>query len=232
MTKIARFVKLDIITARPFVNIKLLIGTGAVSALLLALCCGGRFCPLIISSFMVLSMPIVRAPFEASAKNSLNTMYSSLGIKRSAVVLGRYVFTLGSMLVFCIVGIGLNLGVVAIFRLCICHIDFLLIMALFAYLMFTLGFAISIPYFFKHSYTKGNIFANLPILWVIPMIIVFHNWGEGGHTALRNILQNIAGTREMAIASPVFIALAVAVWIVVMAISFTLSLRIYSKRDF
>ena len=232
MTKIAQFVKLDIVTAMPFVNIKLLIGIMVISAFLLALCCGGRFCSLIISAFMVLSMPIVRAPFEASAKNSLNALYSSLGIKRSTVVLGRYIFTLASMLAFCIVGIGLNLGIVAIFQPCICHIDFLFIMALFAYLMFTLGFAISIPYFFKHSYTKGKFFANLPIFLVIPMVVIFHDWGEGGHIVLRNVSQNIAGTREIVIASPVLIALAIAVWIVVMAISFTLSLRIYTKRDF
>jgi len=224
MTKIARFVKLDIVTAIPFMGLKFSIGFLVLSVIIGFICCRGyAVCSTFIIVFTMLSIHFVGLPFAAGAKNNLYAMYSLLGIKRRTVVLGRYIFTLVSILVFCIVGIGLSIGLAAIHQAPIAlGMVSVLIKSALAFLGFSMGQAILIPYFFKHNYIKGSFITSVPMFMALPMMSFYYG-----------VLEVLPNAREFIATNPIIIvAPAFAVWVAAMAISFVLSLRVYTKRDF
>lgn len=87
MKELINFIKLDLITIKPYLSDKrLLIYLG----LALALPYMNEDPLSAISLILIFTMMITTYPFAISDQNHLELLYTSLGVKRKHVVLGRY----------------------------------------------------------------------------------------------------------------------------------------------
>ena len=181
-----------------------------------------------ISVFLSLGFSV--NPFAVEEKGALNNLYLTLAVNRKSIVLGRY--ALSSLMLFGGIIMGLILMPLAnTISLSKWYVGFEGYMALitFSYLLYSLLNLIMFPVLFGIGYLRGKIGGfYLPTLFFCVLCGVYTSLsalpGNGGMTigfisyASQNMLLISGGMTVVATA--------------LLLASYTLSLHLYSKRDF
>ncbi len=105
MKHIIDFVKLDLITIKPYVTLKnfLIFGLSAVFMIY-----GTKTSTNALGILMGFGTLYVTYPFAVGEKNGIDCLYTFLGIKRDIVVIGRYFYAFFIDIAFCLFGLILT----------------------------------------------------------------------------------------------------------------------------
>lgn len=219
-----RITKLDFQTIKPYATAKTLFAMLFVLAIFAFLTDSGAMG---ICMLMAMCSFYVSYPFAVGEQNGIDTLYATLPVARSRVVTGRYLFAFCTTLLSGVVAYGL-LGVITMLRGLAFDWAQNGVVTIAAFVVFTLIQAIQVPLFFRYGYARSKMLAYLPFAG-IPVIVLL------GSELLKNETYHQFALRAMdlAAANPaVSIAAGVALWLVLMALSLTISQHVYSKRDF
>jgi hypothetical protein len=223
MNKLTSFIRLDFFTVKPYFTAKnLLIYTAVV--LFLTIMSADFSAGLSIG--MMLATMHTGYPFVVGEKSNMDALYVTLSLERKTVVLGRYIFTL--LFNICFVLAVSAVSLVGMLASSIFRSGFhgaasggvlLLMPALFMAMQ-----AIQLPMYFKLGYAKAKFMSLVPFFALMV-----------GYMALAGFLGGIAGLSDAfgKIFSGGFAYLAVgAAFLVIVFISYVLSLAFYRKREF
>ena len=223
MSKILAFVKLDLITIKPYLTIKnLIVFTALAFIMVFSTGTSGSA----IGILMVLGALYVSYPFAVGEKNGIDALYATLPLSRGTVVLGRYLFALLVNICAGLLAIILPLAVMLAMQKDI-NVREALIITSVVFIIFSVLQAFQLPIYFKLGYAKAKFATYVPFVG-FPLVVL------GFTTLLKNI----------GIAPPTFILewfganpaiaflLGAAVWFAIMVVSYKLSLAFYRKRDF
>lgn len=224
MNKTMNFIRLDLITIKPYLTIKNLIIFIAL-ALIMIISSGQSVSG--IGIIMVYSAMYVTYPFAVGEKNDIDALYNTLSIKRSTVVLGRYLFALvvdicSGVFTYCLSYVLMTM----------LHKDFkaweTLLITFVMFLVYSVLQAVQLPIFFKLGYTRAKFFAYLPFVGLPLAVLIFTNLLKDTIT-----IEQVAHILEWFTTNPQIAALFGAIiWLGLMAISYQISLSYYNKRDF
>ena len=224
MNKAISFVKLDIITVKPYMTLKNLI---ILICLPVFLMWANNSIPFAAGIIMVFGALFISYPFAVGEKNGIDALYATLSIARNTVVLGRYLFAL--TLNLCTGTLGF---ILAYLSSAVLKIDFqigetvLIILVLFA--AYSIVHAFQLPIYFKLGYTKAKFSAYIPLM-VLPLMMI----------TISSLIQNSDVTATLSAIpawidknSLLFLTACVLLWIALEIISYRVSLAYYRKRDF
>jgi len=224
MNKAMSFIRLDFITVKPYLTLKNLIIFFGVTLYMTIVSSNATGAIGILMAFAAL---YASYPFAIGEKSSIDVLYTTLSIKRDTVVLGRYLFALSLDLFAGLFALTLSFVVLTIMQKGFSLIESLLtVFALF--FVFSIIQAVQLPIYFKLSYTKAKFLAYLPFLVLPLMILSFTNFLSDIFSA-----EWINGLLDWFSANTLATALAVGgIWLVIMGVSYKISLSFYRKRDF
>lgn len=231
MNKLQSFVRLDFMTVKPYLTVKNLLLFAATALILTAMYSD-------ISSGMGVGMLIgtllVGYPFAAGEKCNLDALYPTLSVGRKTVVLGRYVFSL----VFNLCAVLFSIALAAAAMLAV-HafgwgfgtepgtgnpLDAALVLSA---VMIVIQ-AIQLPMYFRLGYTKARTLAIVPFAAMMAGYLAFAVTSSG--------LLELGTADALALAklleTGLVIPAAVAAVLLIVTISYLLSLRFYRKREF
>jgi|GEM_PF-104256 len=120
---------------------------------------------------MVISTPIAGQYFSLYEKNNLEKLYGVLPLRKSEVVIGRYLYAL------CIVAINGIIAAIVAYSVCIFtnkgmnSLEFLTYLSV-GFLYACLMTAVIFPLYFKFSFSKVYIFSNLPFYLIFVILFV------------------------------------------------------------
>ena len=219
MNKLLSFVKLDIITIKPYFTWKTLLIMLAVTV---SLSFNESQNGLIIGFIMVLALTFSSYPFAVGEKNGIDALYATLPVKRNCVVLGRYLFALildiAIGLLAVIISASLQLIMKNTFNLK--ESFFIMLILLVSYSIFQ---AIQLPIYFKLGYAKAKLLAYLPVL-VFPLLVL-----STASFFKESIISLFIWVMENQMLTAIISA---ALWAVIVIISYKISLKFYMKRSF
>ncbi|MDV0446579.1 hypothetical protein MsAg5_04240 [Methanosarcinaceae archaeon Ag5] len=219
MNKILSVARLDFYTIKPYQ--KSLFGMVLIWLVLFLVF---RSIGMIAAILMISLTLFATYPFSIGERYGLDTLYSTLSVKRKHVVIGRYAFAFLIELIGTIV--VLILAVLPIFNAWedITISEFLVVICIL-YAICALVIAAQYPIFFKYGYTKSKLFAYLPLMLIflastsIPLLIEFSNLDPA-------TLFDIAASNIYLIGIGF-----VVVGLVLQVLSCLLSCKLYEKRD-
>lgn len=224
MSKTLSFVRLDFITVKPYLTIKNLL---LFITMALIMTIGTDTSASAIGFLMVYAAIYVSYPFAVGEKNGIDALYATLSIKRSTVVLGRYLFAL-------IVDVcaGLLAYVFTFLVMIVMQKNFnaeeSFIVLLVVFLIYSVIQAVQLPIFFKLGYAKAKFLSYLPFIGLSLLIMISTNFTKD--VALINQLIKCFG---WFVANPIMAVLCgVVIWLVIMVISYQAACNHYNKRDF
>lgn len=221
MNKTFSFVALDFRLIKPYrISILLLLILGIVM--------GGwaKSVSTLSSYFMVSLMLIVSYPFSISDKNGLDTLYSTLALKRKTVVIGRYLFVLILEVIFIILAFICSLALSIVTKTEFILSEMLFILSMLS-CIFSLVIAIQYPIYFKYGYNKAKILSLVPLFIVflaiiqLPTLAKLFNFNFSWDTIITIIMKNTF----LIYIVPVVLGL------ILLAFSCSMSCKIYTKRD-
>jgi hypothetical protein len=233
MGKLKSFVRLDFLTVKPYFTIKNML-IYAVVAIFFTLATRD-ITPCLFVGF-ILSTMFIGYPFAVGEKSNMDALYTTLSICKSTVVLGRYVFTLALNLYVILISFVLAVVVLLAAQL----VDFytgtvalsvfvfsgaeekLWMTALLAAAFITIQ-AIQLPIYFRHGYTKAKFFSLIPFVAIMAGYIVY---------IFVNSISGIYGASAYAINSGTALIAIVANLLLIVYVSYRLSLSFYKKREF
>ncbi|MCL2164526.1 MAG: ABC-2 transporter permease [Oscillospiraceae bacterium] len=224
MNKTLSFVRLDFITVKPYLTLKnLIIFVGAAVFMILT----NYGASSSIGILMVLAALYASYPFALGEKSNIDVLYATLSIKRKIVVLGRYLFALTLD-----ISSGLFAYIISFVLLTALQRNFnsieTLVTVFVLFLLFSIIQAIQLPIYFKLGYMKAKLLAYLPFFALPLVIMLFSNFSKDFFA-----IEWVVGLLEWFAANLAVTALVgVVVWLVIMALSYRVSLSFYSKRDF
>ena len=224
MNRALSFVRLDFITVKPYFTLKNLFIFSAV-ALLMIIISGASASAIAILMFYAALYAIY--PFAVGEQNGIDALYTTLSIKRSTVVLGRYLFAL--LVDVCA---GLLAYIFSFAVLTIMQKDFnaleSLIVTLILLLLYSIIQAVQLPLYFKLGYAKAKFLAYLPFIGLAFIALAITNFLKDSFS-----LSQISDFLGWFTANPLTAVLCgLAVWLGIMVISYQTSLSHYLKRDF
>ncbi len=224
MRKALSFIRLDLLTIRPYLTVKnlmLFIGIALVMHVSSGTNAGA------IGIFMGYAALYVSYPFAVGEQNGIDALYVTLSIGRNTVVLGRYLFALIVDLCSALLSFVLAFAVsVALKR------DFGALQSLLTTCVILLAYSalqsIQLPIFFKLGYTRAKLLAYLPFV-VLPLaVILFSSLFKGAFA-----VERAAYFFGWLAANPLMAAvLGGVLWTGMMLASYKTSLFYYGKRDF
>jgi hypothetical protein len=224
MADLFAFVRLDMMTIKPYMSWKnclLLMAAGALLAY-------GGSPTVTISMLMAVAAIYATYPFAVGEKSNMDVLYATLSIGRQTVVLGRYVFALS--LTICTGAFVFVLSVLVAGIKGEAVFDSGALEALFvAFMMFVVcGIvqAIQLPVFFKWGYTKARTASllSLGILAASAGAALGINDGDARKLfPLLDALESMPGAA---------IGIILIGFIALLAISYGLSMAFYKKREF
>lgn len=215
---IIKVLKLDLLSVRPYLTIKNLI-------ILTAL--GTFYGVLSKNSFTVLAIAQMFAmlfsgyPFLVGEESGIDPLYKLFGIKSKDVVIGRYLLAAIFVGVMLIVGVMLALIIAKIWPMENGRQGLLLATLVTGAVSLFIIF-IEYPIYFKHGYKKGKTLAMIPFLIVGIAGLIGTFFGEQFKTVLHMVFMN----------KTVSAMVALVIWAFVLLLSFQLSKKFYSERDF
>lgn len=215
---IMKVLKLDLLSVRPYMTIKNLIILTGLATLYGALS---------KNSFTVLFMAQMFAilfsgyPFMVGEEAGIDPLYKLFGINSKDVVIGRYLLATFFVGVMLIVGVVLALIIAIIWPMAnVCQSLLLTAPITGATSLFIIF--IEYPIYFKYGYKKGKTLAMIPFLLVGIVALSATFLGEQFKTVLHMVIMNKAVSAMVALV----------IWAVVLFLSFQLSNKVYSERDF
>ncbi len=232
MNKVFAFMKLDLITVKPFFTFKNLLPLLFVAVFLNLTSGGGG----IITAFMVVFFVVIFAsyPFAVGEQNGIDALYCTLSVSREHVVGGRYLYVLcldvlGAAAAFALVVAIRALGPLTGDLLSIdpLNIGGQLIALVTVVFALSIVQAFQLPAYFKLGYSKAKLLAYLPFVLFSAIVGAATFIFEDGFEDTINAAGEFLG---MYTVSAVLIMLGV--WLGAMFISYLLSLRFYKRREF
>lgn len=223
MTKTLAFLRLDLLTIKPYLTLKNLI-IFLLIAVFISLYT--RSSGSVIGIFMAMGALYVSYPFAVGEQNGIDTLYATLTLNRNNVVSGRYVFALFVDVMAGLLAFVASFGVLAVMNI---RFDPLEALAVFigTFLIFSFIQAFQLPIYFKLGYARAKILAYLPFMGVFLFITLMGVFYQGS-----NLSQLLTAVSEWVAANPFLLAfILIAVWCVIMGLSYRLSLRFYQNRD-
>jgi len=224
MNKALSFVHLDFITIKSYLTLKNLIIFAAVASIIsISLGTSGSA----IGILMVYAAFYVGYPFAVGEKNGIDALYTTLSIKRSTVVLGRYLFALFVDLCSGLFAFTFTFATLTIMQRDFNALESLMVL-LIMFLIYSILQAIQLPIFFKLGYTKAKFLAYLPFIGLPLITLAFSNF-------LKNLisLKQIDDFFQWFAANPLIaVLIGIILWFGIMIISYKISLFYYNKRDF
>lgn len=169
---------------------------------------------------------IISYPFQVAEKNKLDTLYGTLPIKRNSIVFGRYLFAVGFLVVGLLIAF---IGYIIITLVFGKALDFT-VLSLMICLIITVALlvvSIQYPILFKYGFTKGRIWAYVPLFIIFGLVALLpianstFNWGLTLAGVFGFFITNAAIT----------CVLIITIGVVALAASCYLSNRIYAKKD-
>ncbi len=140
---------------------------------------------------MVISTPIAGQCFSVYEKNNLEKLYGVLPLKKSEVVIGRYLYALCIVVINGIIAATVAYSVSIFTNRGMNSLEFLTYMSV-GFLYACLMTAVIFPLYFKFSFSKVYIFSNLPFYLIFILLFVL--------TRKTNVLEQ-AGTAAQVSAS-------------------------------
>lgn len=225
MTKLKETVHLDFVTVKPYFTIKNLLIFSAVALFLTTM---SHNISSGIGVGMMIATLFIGYPFALSEKSNLDALYTTLSVKRTTVVQGRYIFTLllnlcAVLFSFVLATLGLLIAKAAGFSTGIGgngYVETVLILAA----IFLLIQAIQLPVFFKLGYTKAKILSIVPFAVLMAGYMAFMTL-RNVSASLPELLDGLSGGGLM---MPLLLVMIVAIVIT----SYGLSVSFYKKREF
>lgn len=221
MIKAINVAKFDFLTVKPYTKMFfVLLAVGIIVGL------GNKNSYMVPPMFMIWASFFVSYPFSIGERNSIENLLGTFALKRKDIVAGRYIFSL--------------LGVSAAILFAIAKVYFLslffnrsvelkplLFVTSFGFLMFSLVVSFQIPMYFKIGYTKAKFLTFLPLLvigFLVPMLALIPP-----ESIIGKFLKNFGKLVEerQTLACMLFLCGA----LIVMLISYYVSIRIYEKKD-
>ena len=215
MSNIWKSVKLDFSLVRPYV--KTICFTIALPAAFAAI---NRSLMTGISFAMCFTAMISRSLFSITEKNDMERFYDILPIRKSELVIGRYVFiiSLGILaLIFSLITHPIILSrlgeTVSVFDIAVA--------AVFGIFLFSLYTVFLIPGYYKYGSIKGRVFMYIPVAGFLATLFFVTKIPAGNSGLLITVLS-----------SPVMLVLLAAVFVVIMyVISILISVKVVQGKE-
>ena len=228
MNKLSAFVRLDVVTIKPYLTAKNLLTYLAI-ALFIAISSGSATAVATVG--MMFGMMFSTYPFSLGEKSGLDALYAVLSLNRRAVVLGRYLFAL--VLDVCIV---LLMNVLAL--VCVPIGGLLAQSATYGVtagelMWMSMGIAavllviqaVQLPIYFRHGYSKGRFLSMIPFMVLMTASLAVSSLLEEG--ARERVAQLVSSLSNGWLVAGAALALGLMTYI-----SYRLSLAAYAKREF
>jgi len=215
MNKYLNFIKLDILTIKPYLGIKYIALYVALSAFI-----GINSDSTVgVGSMMgLISINYISSVFAVSEKNQLDTLYNILGIHRQHVVLGRQLFIHSFTLATAVFAYLLLFALSLIQQIPFNFLESLKLTVLL-YLAFTFLSAIQLPIYFKWGAIKSKLMTLIP-LFAVPAL------GAGIYRILTQAqISWLLGHQG------VLIAVGLAIWFLVQVLAHLLALKFYQAKE-
>jgi len=216
------FVRLDLITIKPYLTIKNFLIFG-ISALFVVY--GTKTSVTALGILMGFGTLYITYPFAVGEKNGIDSLYVFLGINRNTVVIGRYVYALIINLAFCLFALVITLAVSFIMRYPFSFIDNILILIIL-FFFFSFSQFFQIPIYFKLGFSKARLLAYVPFL-IIPLVVVFV--GQLYPLFMDKLDSFLIWITNNPI---IIVGLVLIFWFTSLFISIHLSQKFYQKREF
>lgn len=216
------FVRLDLITIKPYLTLKNFLIFG-VSALFVVY--GTKTSVTALGILMGFGTLYITYPFAVGEKNGIDSLYVFLGIDRNTVVIGRYVYALIINLAFCLFALVITLAVSLIMRYPFSFTDNILILIIL-FFFFSFSQFFQIPIYFKLGFSKARLLAYVPFL-IIPLIVVFV--GQLYPLFMDKLDSFLIWITDKPI---IIVGLLLVFWLTSLYISVHLSQKFYQKREF
>jgi len=228
MDKIKSFAKLDYMTIKPYLSKKNLLIFGCIMVFLTAMS-GNVGSGLGVG--MMMGTIYLGYPFALGEKNNMDALYTTLSVDQKTVVEGRYVF----MFLFNLISIISALVIATVTLFIAGKLDFAAngVETLIAVAMIAALFAIiqlfQLPVYFKYGYSKAKLLTFLPFAAIMVgyfLISGFANQLLGDMQLLVNI-GNFLATNQIMILVLIIVVICLAIFV-----SFKVSVKVYSRREF
>lgn len=191
----------------------------------------GFYSPLLvipISVFLFLSFSV--NPFAVEEKGELNNLYLTLPVRRKSIVAGRYLLSI--IMLLCGIAIGSLLMPLAnrlsVSKWFIGIEGFMVVIAL-SYLLYAILNLFMFPVLFRLGYNKGKFWGFfLPVVFFSLLLGMYSTitYLPGNKTLTLDILVFASENLLMVVGSIVVLAT------ILLILSYMISLKLYSKRDF
>lgn len=210
--------KLDLLSIRPYLTLKnllILIGLSIIYAGLsknpiMAIAVSQMFA-LIFSAY----------PFMVGEEAGIDPLYKIFSIEPKDVVKGRYLIAAAFVALALIFGTVLSLIISGIYSIGGVF-EILSLTVPITFLVVTLIIFLEYPIYFKYGYIKGKTLASIPLMLLGIAFTVSTFFSEFVKVSLEFFVVN----------KEICIILLVSIWIAALLISYKLSNRVYSERDF
>lgn len=156
--------------------------------------------------------------FIIQEKNNLNRLYGSVSVELKDIVLGRYIFAFSNYVISLVTVIAVSL-IVSLFRNTFIDISNILLGFSLSLLIFSTITGIQIPLFFKLGYTKAKMWAVVPFLVVMLLVII-----PSFITVLSTFVQSVMSNQSLVIAVGIVSSCAIQL------ISYKIAVIAYRKR--
>jgi len=224
MNKMLSFVRLDYITVKPYLTLKNLL-IFLVVALIMITSSGSSVSA--IAMLMVYATLYVSYPFAVGEKNGIDALYVTLSIKRSTVVLGRYVFALIVDVFAGLLAFSFSFVVLTVMQKEFNVLESGVVM-LVMFLLYIIIQATQLPIYFKLGYAKAKLLAYMPFVGLFLITLLVTNLLKD-----RFSLPQIISFFGWFAANPLMAVLLVFLILVgIIVVSYRTSLKYYNKRDF
>jgi hypothetical protein len=228
------FVRLDFITVKAQLNVKILLAV-AVALLPLIALLGDSMVGIGVGA--ILAVSFMGYPFMVGEKSGMDAFYATLSLRRETVVTGRYLFVfvlnIGAVL-FMLVLMLLGLLVVEIIDMFVVRegmppsVEGMIRVYIPIIAAFVIIQMIQLPLLFKFGYTKARFLILIPLVILIAagtagtMVMLTSDVPEGVFTLLAQLADNGA----------LLVLSLVAILSLLVFASYRLSLSFYRKREF
>lgn len=210
--------KLDLLSIRPYLTLKNLIILIGLSVIYAAL---SKNPVTVITITQMFALLFSGYPFMVGEEAGIDPLYKIFSIESKDVVKGRYLVSTLFVGLMLIAGIILSLiisclySIVGIYKL-------LLLVVPITFLVTTLIIFMEYPIYFKYGYLKGKTLASIPFL-LIGIVVLFSTFFANPMKMILNlfIMNKVIG-----------IGILFVIWVITLMVSYKLSNRFYSKRDF
>jgi hypothetical protein len=220
MSKTLSFVRIDWKTVKPYFTGKTLWIYFSIMAVFAFT--SSSPAPFVVGTGSILGYMYTSYPFAVGSKSNMDALYVTLGLKRSNVVVGRYIFSwlteLSCALASLCMSVLVNLITGKPLEL---QIALIMVGILFPVIVIMQSF--QLPIYFKLGYTKGAVASYMPLLVMAAMVTFLPRITGVDLDRLSLYLE----TRL-----PLVIAVGIVFTVLVVMVSIVLSIRFYQKREF